>query len=569
MTYRAPVKDFMLLLDHVIGFEPVYAEFAETGIDRDTVAALFEEAGQVCESILVPAQQPGDLNLPVIENGQVRCPPEYHTAYQAIAEGGWIGISANPEYGGMGLPRTLGSVLHDMMSSACLSLQLNPLLTQGQIHALDHHASDTLKDLYLPRLISGEWAGTMNLTEPQAGSDVGALRSKAEPNGDGTYAVSGQKIYISWGDSDLTENICHLVLARLPDAPEGTKGISLFLVPKFIPNADGSLGDRNDMRPVSLEHKMGLHGSPTAVLEFSGATGWLVGEENDGMAAMFTMMNDARLNVGVQGVGAAEAAYQKALAYAVDRVQGATTGTTGTIVDHADVRRMLGTMRARVDAARAIALTCATSLDMAAATGDAAWEARGAFLTPIAKAFGTETGIDVSDMGIQIHGGMGVIEETGAAQYLRDVRVTAIYEGTNGIQAMDLVSRKLRDGGETAAALLDEIFDCAEVARATFPNMAQDLFDAGEVLREATDWMVAQSDYDERFAGASPYLMSFAYVLGAHYHLMGAAKSAEPERIALARLYFRRLLPLHVPLAKEAMAGNSDLASLAELAFAP
>ena len=567
MTYRAPVEDFLFILDHVVGFDPVYDAFSDTGLDRSAVAAMLEEAGQVCENVVAPAQRAGDLNLPRLENGQVFCPPEYHTAYSAISEGGWIGISADPEYGGLALPRTLGSILHDMMASSCLSLQLNPLLSQGQIHALEHHASDSIKSLYLPKLISGEWAGTMNLTEPQAGSDVGALRTKAEPNGDGTFAITGQKIYISWGDSDLTENICHLVLARLPGAESGTKGISLFLVPKFVPNPDGTLGDRNDMRPVSLEHKLGLHGSPTAVLEFSGATGWLIGEENDGMAAMFTMMNDARLNVGVQGIGAAEAAYQKALLYAADRVQGETSGPSGTIIEHADVRRMLGTMRARVYASRAIALACATSLDMAAANSDSSYAARAAFLTPIAKAFGTETGIAVSDTGIQVHGGMGVIEETGAAQYLRDVRVTAIYEGTNGIQAMDLVSRKLRDQGETAAAILDEVLECAEQARSSYPDIGRDLFEACEALREATDWMVEQRDLEDRFAGAVPYLMAFGYVLGAHFHLVSALKSGEPDREALMELYFRRLLPLHGPLAKEACAGKSDLENLTNKAL--
>ena len=458
--YRAPVEEIRFLLEHVTGFEQVIAANTASGLDQDTVGALIEQAGQICDATLAPLQRPGDLEPPRLENGIVRCAPGYREGYRTIAENGWIGISADPEYGGMGLPRTLGSVLHDMMSGACVSLQLNPLLTQGQIHALEAHASDEIKALYLPKLITGDWAGTMNLTEPEAGSDVGALRAKAQANSDGTYAITGQKIYISWGDSDLTENICHLVLARLPDAPEGTKGISLFLVPKIIPNPDGSLGEPNAVRVVSLEHKLGLHGSPTAVMEYENATGWLIGPEGGGMAAMFTMMNDARLNVGLEGVGVAEAACQQAVAFATDRVQGRTNGPRGTILEHADVRRMLATMRARIFAARAIAFSCATAFDMADVTKDAAWAAKGAFLTPIAKAFGTETGMAVSDMGIQVHGGMGVIEETGAAQFSRDVRVIAIYEGTNGIQSMDLVSRKLQDDGETAFALLEEIHTC-------------------------------------------------------------------------------------------------------------
>ncbi len=566
--YRAPVEDSLFILNEVIGFDAVLDAFSDTGLDRDTAAALIEQAGQVCDTTLAPLQRPGDLEPARLENGTVICAPGYREGYRTIAENGWIGISADPEYGGMGLPRTLGTVLHDMMSGACVSLQLNPLLTQGQIHALEAHASDEIKAQYLPKLIAGDWAGTMNLTESQAGSDVGALRAKAEANGDGTYAVSGQKIYISWGDSDLTENICHLVLARLPGAAEGTKGISLFLVPKFIPNPDGSLGERNSVRIVSLEHKLGLHGSPTAVIEFDAARGWLIGGESQGMAAMFTMMNDARLNVGMEGVGVAEAACQKALSFAADRVQGKTSGPRGTILDHADVRRMLATMRARIFAARAITLSCAAAFDIASKTGDAAWRARGEFLTPIAKAYGTATGIAVADTGIQVHGGMGVIEETGAAQFGRDVRVTAIYEGTNGIQAMDLVSRKLRDGGETAFALLDEVEECAEVARQTFPEMAEKLWEAGENLREATEWLLGRDDLDDRFAGCTSYLDAFALVLGAHFHLIAAAKSgAGSDRAALARSYFKRLLPDYRGLLDEATAGHDDLRDLSDRAL--
>lgn len=464
-----------------------------------------------------PLQRPGDLHPARLENGVVRTSPGYAEGYKAIAEGGWVAIAADPENGGMGLPMTVTTAVNDMMSAACLSLQLSPLMTQGQIEALEHHASDALKQTYLPKLVSGEWTGTMNLTEAQAGSDVGALSTKAVPNGDGTYAITGQKIYISWGDNDFTPNVCHLVLARLPDAKPGTKGISLFLVPKFIPDENGEPGRANDLKAVSLEHKMGLHGSPTAVMQYDGATGWLVGEEHDGMRAMFTMMNNARLGVGTQGVGVADGAYQHALAYAQDRKQGRSTieNGTGTIIDHANVRRMLATMKAETFAARAIALTCAAAIDMETATAAPDWAARAAFLTPIAKAFGTYTGISVANMGIQLHGGMGFIEETGAAQYLRDVRVTAIYEGTNGIQAMDLVGRKLMDGGEAAYALLDEIESTAEAARANHPELAEPVWQATESLREATEWMVAQTEMNNRFAGAVPFLRAFARVLGA------------------------------------------------------
>ncbi len=432
-------------------------------------------------------------------------------------------------------------------------------MTQGQIEALEHHASDTLKDIYLPKLIAGAWCGTMNLTEPQAGSDVGALRAKAEPNGDGTYAITGQKIYISWGDNDFTENVCHLVLARLPDGVAGTKGISLFMVPKLIPNADGTPGAQNDLRVVSLEHKMGLHGSPTAVMDYTGATGWLVGPEHGGMAAMFTMMNNARLGVGVQGIGAAEGAYQHALAYAIERKQGKAAGT-GAIVEHADVRRMLAGMKADIFAARAIALMNAVAIDMAVATGDDAWRARAAFLTPIGKAFGTDVGIDVANTGVQVHGGMGFIEETGAAQYSRDVRVTAIYEGTNGIQAMDLVARKLMDGGEAAFAILDEIEANAEAAKAALPDLAQAVWSAAETLRETTEWLVEQ-ELTDRFAGAVPYLRAFARVLGGHAHL-SAAMAGDGARARLATFYINSLLPEHGALLAQTREGAADLMAI-------
>jgi hypothetical protein len=440
-------------------------------------------------------------------------------------------------------------------------LQLNPLMTQGQIEALEHHASDELKALYLPKLISGEWVGTMNLTEPQAGSDVGALSTRAEPNGDGTYAVSGQKIFISWGDNDFSENVCHLVLARLPDAAPGTKGISLFLVPRNLPDENGAPGVANTLNVVSLEHKLGLHGSPTCVMQYDGAKGWLVGEPHKGMAAMFTMMNNARLGVGGQGVGIAEGAYQHALAYAQERKQG-RSAPTGTILDHADVRRMLIEMRADTFASRAILLACAGAIDMGHATGDANWIARAAFLTPIAKTFGTETGICVAETGVQVHGGMGFIEETGAAQFYRDVRVTAIYEGTSGIQAMDLVGRKMMDGGEAAARLLDEIEDHAERARATLPELAGPVWEATESLRETTEWLVAQGDMNERFAGALPYLRAFARVLGAHYHLVAALAEPGGPRAKLARFYIHALLPEYTGLLVQAQNGSADLFAL-------
>jgi len=562
MPYRAPVDDYSFLFDHVVGLAQVVEtdRFAEA--TSDVTTAILTEAGKLSEDIMAPLQRAGDLHPARLENGVVRTSPGYADGYKAIAEGGWVGIAADPEYGGMGLPMTVTTAVNEMMSAACLSLQLAPLMSQGQIEALEHHASDAIKALYLPKLISGEWTGTMNLTEPQAGSDVGALTSKAEDNGDGTYSVSGQKIYISWGDNDFTDNVCHLVLARLPGAPAGTKGISLFLVPRNLPDDNGNAGVANSLKVVSLEHKMGLHGSPTCVMQYDGATGWLVGPEGGGMAAMFTMMNNARLGVGGQGVGAAEGAYQHALAYALDRKQGKTKGETGTIIDHADVRRMLMAMKADVFAARAIALSCAVAIDMTTATDDAEWKARAAFLTPIAKAFGTEVGMDVAHQGVQIHGGMGFVEETGAAQYSRDVRVTAIYEGTNGIQAMDLVARKMMDGGEAANRLLDEIEEHAEAAKAQFPDLADAVWQASESLREATDWLNGQGDLQDRFAGAVPYLKAFARVLGGHVHLKAAMADAGGAREKLARFYIQRLLPEHMGLLAHAQAGAGDLYAL-------
>ncbi len=564
MSYRAPLEEFRFLFDHVVGLTQVTETPTFAEASPDLVSAVLGEAGKLCEEVLAPLQRAGDEQGAVLENGVVRCTPGFAQAYRAIAEGGWISIAAPSEIGGMGLPQAVATAVNDMMSAACLSLQLNPLMTQGQIEALEAHASEEIKALYLPKLISGQWHGTMNLTEPQAGSDVGALRSKAEPNGDGTYAISGQKIFISWADNDFIENTCHLVLARLADAPEGTRGISLFMVPKFIPDETGAPGARNNLKVVSLEHKMGLHGSPTAVMEYAGATGWMIGAPNSGLKAMFTMMNNARLGVGVQGIGQAEGAYQKALEYAMERKQGRSplADGTGTIVDHADVRRMLATMKADIFAARAIALSCAVATDMARATGEANWQARAAFLTPVAKAFGTDIGCEVAQAGVQVHGGMGYIEETGAAQFARDVRVTAIYEGTNGIQAMDLVGRKLADGGETACRLLDEVQEQAEAARAALPDLAAPVWDAAESLRETTEALMASPDMNDRFAGAVPYLRAVARVLGGHFHLAAALADKGGARNRLAAFYIERLLPEHAALLAHARAGAEGLYAL-------
>ncbi len=564
MAYRAPVSEIGFYLDNVLdaGRVAETERFAEATIDmRD---AILTEAAKMAEEVLAPLNREGDLHPAKLENGVTRCSPGFAEGYKAIASGGWVGIAADPEYGGMGLPMVLASAVGEMMDSACLALSLNPLMTQGQIEALEHHASDEIKALYLPKLISGEWTGTMNLTEAGAGSDVGALASKAKDNGDGTYAVSGQKIFISWGDHDIAENICHLVLARLPDGAAGTKGISLFLVPKFIPDENGNPGVANTARPISLEHKMGIHGSPTAVMEFDNATGWMIGNENGGMAAMFTMMNNARLGVGIEGLSQAEAATQKAIEYAMERKQGRSPveGGNGTIIDHADVRRNLMAMKSLTSVARAICLDTAISIDLARALdGEAAGlqGARAAFLTPIAKAFGTDTGCEVAEIGVQVHGGMGFIEETGAAQFYRDVRVTAIYEGTNGIQAMDLVARKMMDNGKAAFAILAEISATADMAKEQHPDLAKFLSAAETAVNTTTQWL-DKAAMNDRFAGATQYLRAFALTLGGHYLLKAALKDA--SRLPLARFHIRQTMQQVDALCHAAREGADTLYAL-------
>lgn len=558
MPYQAPIAEFKFLLDHIIGFDRIAAQAMFADCTADTVGAILSEAAKLTDETMAPLNRIGDKNPSKLENGLVRTPPGFGDAYRKIAAGGWVGMACAPAFGGMGLPMALVTCVNEMMSGACLSLALNPLMAQGQIEALEHHASDAIKALYLPKLMSGEWCATMNLTEPQAGSDVGALRTTATPQADGTYAITGQKIYITWGDNDFSANVCHLVLARLPDAQAGTRGISLFMVPKILPDAAGHLGAQNSLKVVSLEHKLGIHGSPTAVMQYEGAKGWLVGAAHKGMAAMFTMMNNARLGVGAQGVAIADAATQQALAYALDRKQGRTPLGDTAIFDHADVRRMLGQMRAEVFAARAIALSCAAAMDLARAAQDpaqaAAWAARAALLTPIAKAYGTDIGCEVASMGVQVHGGMGFIEDTGAAQYLRDARITAIYEGTNGIQAMDLVGRKMMDGGAAAFALLEELAqDCAGHA------LAPQVLNAIDAHRAATKTLLAQ-DPNDRNAGAVPYLRAFARVIGAALHLRAA--KADPSRQPLAAFYIQRLLPDCTGLLIQSGLGASGLYDL-------
>ena len=465
MSYRAPVRDLAFALEAVAGIDQVAATGAFADYDADVMGAVLEAAGQFSEQVLAPLNRPGDLAGAKYANGAVTAAPGFVDAYKQFAEGGWTGLTASVEAGGQALPKALELAAYETVHAANMAFGLCPMLSLASIEALEAVGTDYQKATYLTKLVSGEWTGAMVLTEPHAGSDLGALTTTATPNGDGTYALNGQKIFITWGDHDATDNIVHLVLARLPDAPAGPKGISLFLTPKFAVNADGSLGERNAFHPVGVEHKLGIHASPTCVMAYEGARAELVGRPNEGLAHMFVMMNAARLAVGVEGVGVAERAYQHALAYALERRQGRSIWTgekNAPIFDHPDVRRTLGVMTAQIAAARAICLSTGVAADLAKHAATEAerktWKGREDLFTPIAKAWSTDVGCEVASLGVQVHGGMGFIEETGAAQYYRDARITPIYEGTNGIQAMDLVGRKLSmDGGDSAKALIEDM----------------------------------------------------------------------------------------------------------------
>ena len=466
MSYTAPVDELLFALEKVAGLEEARAAGA-IALGEDDASAILTEAGRFAEEQLAPLNESGDREHSRRNGAEVTTPKGWNEAYKAWVEAGWGSLTGEEEYGGQALPMALQIVLTDMINQANAGFSLNPLLTVGAVEALQAHASDALKAIYLPKMVSGEWTGTMNLTEPQAGSDLGTLKTKAEPEGD-HYRIFGQKIYISYGEHDLTENIIHLVLARLPDAAEGTRGISLFLVPKFLVETDGSLGARNDLECVGVEEKLGIHASPTCTMAFGakgeGAVGYLVGQPGRGLNAMFTMMNNARVSVGMQGAAVAERATQRAIAYAMERRQGQTPSWTeggpAPIVAHPDVKRMLLSMRAMTRAARAICYACAVAIDRGRpGKPDAAfWKARADLLTPIAKAFASDVGVEVTSLGVQVHGGMGYVEETGAAQHLRDARIFTIYEGTNGIQAIDLVRRKITmEDGAVLSAYLDEL----------------------------------------------------------------------------------------------------------------
>jgi acyl-CoA dehydrogenase len=572
MTYRAPVADIAFALKHATGFGPALAEGLYGDLSEDVVDAVLAEAGRFASDVLAPLNAIGDRHGTPFRDGVVTTPPGWRQAYRDWAAAGWNGLAAPAQWGGQDLPQAINAACLEMWNAACMAFGIGPVLTMAGVDALAHHGSDELKRIYLPKLVSGEWMGTMQLTEPQAGSDVGALRTKAERAGDGTYQITGQKIFITYGEHDFTDNIIHLVLARLPDGPPGTRGISLFLVPKFAVNPDGSLGARNDVRAHSVEHKLGIHGSPTCTMVYGdqgGATGFLIGEEHRGMTCMFTMMNQARLAVGLQGVAIAERATQQALAFARERRQGRAGplpfpppqagegmgGGASPIIAHPDVKRMLLTMRAFTRAARAICYATAVALDRAQRSPDAAARQaahqRASLLTPAAKAFATDIGCEVASLGLQVHGGMGYVEETGAAQHFRDARIAPIYEGTNGIQAIDLVSRKLPlAGGATVKAYLDELRSTVAAIDANndpaFGWTGVRLGETLDSLERATQWMLARPQQDAALAGATPYLRLFATAAGgtllaeealAATRLPTDAAADPAARIALARFF--------------------------------
>ena len=565
MTYRAPVDDIMLVLKTAAGLPDLIERGIVDNLDEETARAIIEEAGKFGSEVLDPLNAVGDRVGSRLVDGRVVTPPGWKEAYDAFVAGGWSALPCPPEYGGQGLPQIISTVACEIWNSANLSFGLCPLLTQGAVDALNAHGSEELKRIYLPKMVSGEWTGTMNLTEPHAGSDLGALTTRAERQPDGTYRITGTKIFITYGEHELTENIIHMVLARLPDAPPGTKGISLFLVPKRLVNPDGTLGERNDIVCASLEHKLGINASPTCVLKYGengGAVGYLVGEENRGLATMFIMMNQARLAVGVQGVALAERATQKAAAYAAERRQGRRVRDGQgmvPIIEHPDIRRTLMTMRSMTQAARAICLATAREIDIAhrAKSEEERRQAaaRAALLTPVAKAFSTDVACEVASMGVQIHGGMGFIEETGAAQYYRDARILPIYEGTNGIQAIDLVTRKLPLGdGAVVEAFIRELAATADEVRTSnqpaFGRMGERLGQAVAALADATRWLgdAMQRNPEAALAGATPYLRLFGLAAGGVYLARGAlatvrngGTATNSMPVALARFFAESL----------------------------
>ncbi len=556
-TYRAPVADMQFVIDELCEIESnlgSLAAFAGAGIGPELTTALLDESARLCGEVLAPLRRVGDEHPARCVDGAVTLSPGYADAFRQLAAGGWLGISAPVEYGGQGLPEIYTTAACEMWNSADMAIALAPILSIGAALTINMHGSEAQKKTWLEKMYSGEWTGTMNLTEAGAGSDLGVLKTRAVPEAD-HYRLYGQKIFITWGDHDAADNIVHLVLAKLPDAPEGSKGISLFIVPKFLVNADGSLGRRNDVYPVSTEHKLGIHGSPTCVMAFGdseGAIGYLVGQEHQGMRYMFTMMNEARLKIGLQGLSAGEGAYQQAVAWARERIQGGVP-----IIRHPDVKRMLLTMRALNEAMRAFAYTEAITIDRAHHLGDPAQQKRIDLMTPVIKGWQTEVGVELASLGMQVHGGMGYIEETGAAQYLRDVRIAPIYEGTNGIQAQDLVARKLcRDGGAAMVALLAELDVTVTACGGELAGIGAGLQRGLDELRRTTGHLLAEfgPNPDLVMGKAFDYLMQLGYVMGA-WHMtraavVSAAKVAQGgdnpfylRKLATTRFYMENILP--------------------------
>ncbi|MFM0245369.1 acyl-CoA dehydrogenase [Paraburkholderia sediminicola] len=571
MSYTAPIKDMLFVMKELAGLEDIATLPGFEDANLDTAQAVLEESAKLCGEVLAPLNVEGDRNPSSWKDGVVTATPGFKDAFRQFGEGGWQGVQHPVEYEGQGLPKLIATACIEMLNASNLSFALCPLLTDGAIEALLTAGSEAQKQTYVPKLISGEWTGTMNLTEPQAGSDLALVRTRAEPQGDGSFKLFGTKIFITWGEHDMATNIAHLVLARTPNAPEGVKGISLFIVPKFLINEDGSLGERNDVHCVSIEHKLGIKASPTAVLQFGdhgGAIGHLIGEENRGLEYMFIMMNAARFAVGMQGVAMSDRAYQKAVAYAKDRVQSRPVDGSAkqsvAIIQHPDVRRMLATMRGLTEASRALAYVAAAHSDIAHRHPDEAKRAEHQaiyeYLVPIVKGWSTELSIDVTSLGVQVHGGMGFIEETGAAQYYRDARILPIYEGTTAIQANDLIGRKtVRDGGKVAKSLLAGVAETIEALGAqqgaAFDSMKTYLAQGHRSLAAVVDFVVAntKSDPNAVFAGSVPYLKLAGVVLGgwqmARALLVAAEKRDEDPsfygaKIATAQFYAEHVLPL-------------------------
>jgi 3-(methylthio)propanoyl-CoA dehydrogenase len=590
-TYTAPLRDIRFVLEHVTPLAELTSLEPFAHADPELVVGLLEEAGRFSSEAIAPTNRDGDLEGARLEDGEVLLPASFKKVYDQYVEAGWGTLQHPTEFGGGGFPLTVANAVKETITSANMAFSLGPLLTTGAVYLLEHHASEEQQQTYVPKMVTGEWAGTMNLTEPQAGSDVGAVTTKAIPQDDGTYRITGQKIYITYGEHQLTENIIHLVLARLPDAPPGTKGISLFIVPKFLVHEDGSLGERNDVTCVSLEHKLGIHASPTCVMAYGergeGAVGYLVGEPNTGMRGMFTMMNDARLGVGVQGLAIAERAYQQALAYAQERRQGrgptSEPGEQSPIIEHADVRRMLLTMKAHNEAMRALCYANALAIDLAHASDDPVVREQqqklADLLTPLSKAWCTDLGVEMTSLAVQIHGGMGYVEETGVAQHFRDARIAPIYEGTNGIQALDLVGRKLPyDGGAYVKGFLADQREVVAALPDELAAIAGPLGDALDVLERTTDWIFAhRGSPNDVFAGATPYLRIFGTVVGGVLLAKGAAAAQRlldggdtgsfdadylQARITVARFFAEQVLPQVHGLEGAVTAGADDLYAL-------